>query len=334
MTTKLEDIGERAIIARIMARYVSSPIGDDCAHVRVSDEGIVLTTDPVPIPAARLFGGDEDPYWIGWLLVTINASDIAAAGGEPLVFLAAIEAPADLDVTAFERLLSGIRDSCNFYGFAYVGGNLKEADRIHAVGTAVARVGAAGLRRTGARAGQVLVSIGRGGVFWRDVLFAQKGTYPSDRMNSPLFRPIAQVRAMRAARAMLSAAIDNSDGLLPSISQLADSSGVKIVLNLEDLHIDAPEGVDPARLWLGWGDWNVIVTADPGDVEHIRAAVSQEGSVALIIGSVHDGTGAWLSRNGRILPAPRLESERFARDSWFRTGPTEYLKRLLTVDLP
>ena len=135
----LQDLGERELIRSVLPKYCSG-VGDDCAVVQLGDVDLLITTDPVPQPAARLLGKDPDVYWMGWLLVVINASDLAAAGAQPLAFLAAIEAPSNLPTSQFERLLEGVRDGCNAEGLYYAGGNLREAKgKLAAVGTALGK---------------------------------------------------------------------------------------------------------------------------------------------------------------------------------------------------
>src|SRR5262245_17352750 len=125
----LFDLGERRILREIIPRFVSAA-GDDCASVTLRSSHVLITTDPVPRPAARIIGQDDDPYWLGWLLVTINASDIAASGAVPEGFVAALDLPKHFAVTDFERLLQGIVDSCQAHGLRYVGGNIREANEI------------------------------------------------------------------------------------------------------------------------------------------------------------------------------------------------------------
>lgn len=76
----LIDLGERRILQTIIPRIVAGA-GDDCASIELPMGQLVATTDPVPPPAAASIGKDDDPFWMGWLLVTINASDLAARLG-------------------------------------------------------------------------------------------------------------------------------------------------------------------------------------------------------------------------------------------------------------
>lgn len=332
-------MGERAITSLILPKFCRA-VGDDCAILGIGELDIVLTTDPVPDPAARVIGGDDDLYWVGRLLVTINASDLAAAGAQPLAFLSAIECSSDLEVDKFERLLRGITDGCEEEGLEYVGGNLKESPRLTATGVAMGSCerGKA-LHRKGAKDGQILLSVGQGGIFWRDALATREGRRVADKLASPLFRPSSQVRNMHALSASvpISVAMDNSDGLLATAAQLAAANEMGVIVDLE--HLKVPEasflGMDEARLWLGWGDWNVLIGTDASQVPRVKELAEKSGFPVLVIGEFRaDLRGAFVKRGGEIREAPRLESERFAQDSWFTAGIDGYIKLLLGLDLP
>jgi thiamine-monophosphate kinase len=338
--TALRDLGERRIVREILPDYVIG-IGSDCANIDLPNAQIVTTTDPVPEPAAKILGGDPDLYWMGWLLVVINASDLSAAGASPLAFLAAIEAPADLEVQDFRRLLLGIKECCAAEGLRYVGGNLREAHRVAAVGTALGLSPAGGaITREGAKFGDVLVSIGTGGIFWRDVLSLRAGL-TIDKSSSPLFRPRSQLSVMNrlVSAHLVTAAIDNSDGLLPTLQQFASANGRGIVLDLERLRVPGIprtiEPIDPARLWLGWGDWNVVAAIRDTDVAAAQRLAEDLGGFVLPIGRFSESQPEVVLKRGDVFTlAPRLESERFAADSWFSAGIDAYLNQLTTVSLP
>jgi thiamine-monophosphate kinase len=106
-----------------------------------------------------------------------------------------------------------------------------------------------------------------------------------------------------------------------TVAEVSDTSGIQI---------------DRARLWLGWGDWNVIATMNPSDFATAQSIVSELGGVIVQIGKVASaGSGrVVLSRNGKTQEAPRLESERFAKDAWFTGGIESYLQLLTDAPLP
>jgi thiamine-monophosphate kinase len=339
MATTLRELGERYLLRHIIPEYCASA-GDDCASIGFDGCDIVVTTDPVPNPAAHILGGDADPYWMGWLLVVINASDLAAAGASPLAFLGALEIEPERSLEDFRRLLAGIRDSCANEGLAYVGGNLREGSRLGGVGTAIGRATHGEvLSRHGALPGDLLMSIGPGGVFWRDVFTALRRGIIPDKLKSPVFSPHSQIRVMHALakQGLIHAAIDNSDGLLPSLQQLAVANAVSVTLDTAPLSVaDSAElAIDPARLWLGWGDWNVLVAVEPGKLRAVLETGLGLGVEVTTIGNFKNGGAqVFIDRGGKTDPAPRLESERFAADSWFSEGIQGYIDRLLSVNLP
>jgi thiamine-monophosphate kinase len=336
----LADLGEREIVRRILPKYCHG-IGDDCALVTLDGHSICVTTDPVPEPAAKVIGNDPDMFWMGWLLVTINASDLAAAGAHPLAFVTSIEAPSNLLVSEFERLLEGIREGCVSEGLPYVGGNLKEAKALSAVGTAIGTSEPQCLlTRRGARPGDLVVSVGAGGIFWRDALRLRNLSISPVKETSPVFKPHSQVRAMEQLNraGLIAAAIDNSDGLLPTLVQLAETNSIGIRLDLDKLTVPMENvslEIDPARLWLGWGDWNVIAGVNSSQFERLRAAAATLGTSVHHIGEFIQGSPTVVLKRGiQVQQAPRLESERFARDSWFSEGIEGYVHRLLNLQIP
>ncbi len=336
----LGDLGEREIVSRILPKY-SVGIGDDCACVTINTQRFIVTTDPVPQPAAKVIGNDPDPYWMGWLLVTINASDLAAAGAHPLGFLAAIEASSSLTVYEFERFLTGVKEACEAERLKYVGGNLREGAVLSAVGTAIGFCDLGRpLTRQGAGAGDLVVSIGNGGIFWRDALALRTLQVTPVKESSPLYKPHSQLRAMErlGEQGLVVAAIDNSDGLLPTLTQLSMANSLGIRLDLEKLEVPmegVPLDIDPARLWMGWGDWIVIAAIRAADFERATELAGRVGIPVHQVGEfIESKPQVLLKRGGEIQIAPRLESERFARDSWFSEGISGYIDRLLGIKLP
>jgi thiamine-monophosphate kinase len=333
----LGDLGERKITEEILPT-ICPAAGDDCCYFNVGDFDLVVTTDPVPPPAALVIGGDRDLYWAGRLLVTINASDLAAAGAEPLVFVAAAEFPADTKVEDFQQLLRGIHDACGLEGLEYSGGNLKEAKSFAATGTAIGRVPTnKGLHRKGARAGDVLFSVGRGGEFWRDALRWRNGErFPKG--DSKLFAPISELRSMGilAREVRIACAMDNSDGLLSTLEQLSRLNSLAIELEVERLAVPdtALSTFDQARLWMGWGDWNVVLAVFPAHVEKIESVSRSHGIDLFRIGQFAAGSPeVRLVADGRSVRAPRFESERFAKDSWFSDGIDGYISKLQSLNV-
>ncbi|NNG74536.1 hypothetical protein HLI18_32745 [Rhizobium laguerreae] len=333
----LAELGERRILREIIPRYVDGA-GDDCADLGSIGGSAVVTTDPVPSPAAGLIGGDPDLFWMGWLLVTINASDLAAAGARPHSFVAALDLPGDLDVCDFERMLAGIKASCAANGLRYVGGNLREASKIAAVGTAIGSVTSQPLRRTGAQPGQIAVLVGNGGQFWADAERAMAGVQ-LDKITSPLFSPVSQAPNIYQLHeaGLLTCAMDTSDGLAPTLTELALVNDLAIDVDLVKIRsastfTDVQERAE--RLWMGWGDWAVVAAIEKSSLERFAQTAQQHRIPYTAIGEFAEGQSVRLVDGHRSIPMGRLESERFAEDSWFTIGIQEYVRRLRAFSLP
>jgi thiamine-monophosphate kinase len=334
----LFDLGERRILREIIPRYVSGA-GDDCAAIDPQFQNLVVTTDPVPRPAAQVIAGDDDPYWMGWLLVTINASDISAAGARPEAFLAAFDLETHFPVRLFERLLKGVADSCSANGLRYVGGNIREAKTLSAVGTAFGSSPLKSLGRRGAQSGDRIIALGDSGRFWSDAFLVRSGK-PVDKTSSPLFSPVSQSKITYHLheKELLRCATDTSDGLAPTLEELASVNGLKVEVDVASIRAgfktDAPIS-RPERLWFGWGDWTVVAAVSPENYSQVAATLSEMSAPWKKIGVFVEGTpGVELLDENRRIRAGRLESERFAADSWFTQGIDEYIRRLENFELP
>jgi thiamine-monophosphate kinase len=334
----LLDLGERRILREIIPRYVETA-GDDCASLLLRSPQLVITTDPVPRPAADVIGHDADPYWVGWLLVTINASDIAASGAYPEGFVAALDLPREYPVRKFERLLQGISDSCEANSLQYAGGNIRESSHISAVGSAVGSCQSAPLTRRGASDGDYVVILGTGGRFWHDALLVRSGK-KVDKKKSPLFSPIAQARVMHELHQakLIKCAMDTSDGLAPTLEELSTVNHLTIEVDVAAMRKASAFGhsVDrPERLWFGWGDWTIVLGVSKASTAPLGKLAQKLGAPVTTIGRFRKGdVGVILIDGERRIRAGRLESERFARDSWFTEGINEYIRRLEGYPLP
>jgi thiamine-monophosphate kinase len=335
----LFDLGERRILREVIPRFTEGA-GDDCAELEPTSRRVVVTTDPVPRPAAHVIGGDDDPRWLGWLLVTINASDIAASGAKPEGFVAALDLPRDYPLRLFERLLGGIQASCRANALRYIGGNIRETTgAVAGVGTAFGSSVKPVLSRSGALPGDFVLVVGESGRFWADAFRHRSGLH-LDKASSPLFSPVSQATTIHRLHEadLLACGMDTSDGLAPTLEELAIVNSVAIEVDLGALR-GASQYDDIAiraeRLWFGWGDWTVVSTVREAKLEALSTAMASICRPWAVIGRVVAGQAKVdLVDHDRRLRAHRLESERFASDSWFTEGIDEYIRRLEAFPLP
>jgi thiamine-monophosphate kinase len=347
-STRLEELGERRIINEILRpRYgkdASDRFGDDCAIVGETDNlpgrVVVATTDPCPEPVASLLGY-KDLYYRGWLLATINLSDLAASGATPLGLLTSLILPNELSVGEFTRLLDGIDECCRKSGTKVLGGNIKEGARIDLTATAIGSFAhGRGLSRRGCGAGDLLVVVGDLGLFWAGVVGLKRGV-PLEKHPEELLRniltPTPKVKVAQAIsdKGLLTACIDNSDGLYPSVAQLAEINGLQMLLSFEDvvfspevLHISSLTGISPLRFALGWGDWQLIGCCQWGNLGLLRETAVNHSTQLHVIGEVRNGKGVLLQNKSASKTMAPIDSQRFTADSWFTIGLDAYLKAL------
>ncbi len=346
---QLDDLGERALIETIFRpRYERNSVdlfGDDCAIVCRGeavggDDTIVATTDPCPEPMASLLGY-TDPYYRGWLLATINLSDLAAVGARPLGLLTSLILRNDMTVWQLLRLLDGIDDCCNTCNTRVIGGNIKEGSKTDLSATAIGLCqGGRFLSRLGCQLGDLIVVIGDLGLFWAGVLALQQGINIGEkekRLLNNILTPLPKVHLGReiAERGLMTACLDNSDGLYPSLIQLAEANSVQMYVNLqpvvfppESLYVSSMTGVDPMRFALGWGDWQLVGSCNQNNLNELMLVAQSHSIDVSVIGEVRAGNGVILHYAGRAAPMAPIDSQRFTKDSWFTAGLSSYIEKL------
>jgi len=271
---KLHEIGERRLTYGVTDRF-SIPF-DDCAWMDAGDDYLLVTTDMVGrkthFPEGATF------YQMGWYAVAVNASDIAAKGGTPAAYVAAMGLPRNLEERAYRELLEGMGDCMEHHGGVLVGGDTKEADDIIMAITALGRVKKNELmKRKGARPGDevwVTGTLGRGGAALLE--------HDMDA----LLMVEARVKEGRvlAASGNVTSCMDLSDGLAASLHQLMkiNACGFKIYEGALPVDGRAQKREDARELVLYYGgDYELLFTACKGSMEGLkhRMQVTKIGEV-------------------------------------------------------
>jgi thiamine-monophosphate kinase len=340
--SRLRDFGERRVVAELLRpRYRDQlAYGDDCAVVALPAQPceVVLTTDPCPFPLVCALGSDSLYHW-GWLLATINFSDLAAAGATPAGLMTSYILAPDLAIQEFEALLDGVDDCCALHDARVLGGNIKDGT-LQLTATAVGwcesgrRVG-----RSGARPGDVAVLIGCPGMLWAFALvergFATVADDDYRALAAAATRPRAKIRAGRAlaTRGLARAAIDVSDGVYAALTELCRTNGCGFDLQVHGLQLPVAVAgvarqarVDTLAMLSLWGDWNIVVVVEERHVADSLRAIHEEGDEARVLGVFTRGDTVRLtSPDGTAEVWEGNEFERFSPDSW--SG--EMLNRIL-----
>ena len=134
MTLKVSDIGEKELVRYIIANS-KDITPDDTAITGFDSTNLISTCDM--LIQSRHFPENMSYYDIGFKAVTVNVSDLAAMGADPLGFLLSIAIPKDLNLDSFKEILDGVLKACEFYSIPLIGGDTNEASEIIISGTAL-----------------------------------------------------------------------------------------------------------------------------------------------------------------------------------------------------
>ena len=134
MTLKVSDIGEKELIKYIIANS-PSVVPDDTAITQISFDNLISTCDM--LTESKHFPKNMSYYDMGFKAVTVNVSDLAAMGAQPIGFLLAIGIPKDLNLDSFKQLIDGVLKACEFYDIPLIGGDTNETSEIILTGTAL-----------------------------------------------------------------------------------------------------------------------------------------------------------------------------------------------------
>jgi hypothetical protein len=130
--------------------------------------------------------------------------------------------------------------------------------------------------------------------------------------------------------------MDTSDGFAPTPEELAI---VNQMIDLAALRSHSHRFADvvarPERPWFGWGDWTVVATVSDNMIPKVAHILSDSHHAWSDVGRILRGQpNVCLVDGDARMRAERLESERFAEDSWFVKGIGEYIRQLSTYPLP
>lgn len=134
MTLKVSDIGEKELVKYIIANS-KDITPDDTAITSFNSTKLISTCDM--LIQSRHFPDNMSYYDMGFKAVTVNVSDLAAMGANPLGFLLSIAIPKNLMLDSFKEIIDGVLNACEFYSILLIGGDTNEASEIIISGTAL-----------------------------------------------------------------------------------------------------------------------------------------------------------------------------------------------------
>lgn len=258
-------------------------IGDDCANLK--DLGIVITQDSL-VEDVHFVTEYITPYELGYKCAMVNISDIAASGAKPAYLTAAISLPKTCNAEFIEEFYQGLKSGAK--GAEIVGGDITGADKIFISITAIGKTeGRKISSRKNAKIGQKVVVSGLHGssaAGLKELMEAKKRV--EDKFTKAHFMPEAQLNFSKKIAESVDydyTMMDTSDGLVDTLSTIAQESGVKISVDFSKIPYD--KDIENFKDWqnlvlYGGEDYGLVAVLDEKDTAGMN-----------VIGEVKEGSG-------------------------------------------
>jgi thiamine-monophosphate kinase len=265
-------------------------------------DGLVITHDS--IAEGVHFLPHDPPASVGWKLVTVNLSDLAAKGATPAGALLSltISGPGRWELD----FLNGVEAACESYGLPLIGGDTIAlplgAPRVLGM-TVIGRAGSSVPHRADGQAGDSLWLVGTIGEAAVGLALLRDDRNATGPLIDIYRRPIPQLGAGQVLAPHAHAMMDVSDGLLLDARRMAEASRCAITIELDALPLSgafvAERGQDlGARLFAATGGDDYALLAalpaalDPATlslpkgtrISRIGSLVAGEASLSLTSG--------------------------------------------------
>lgn len=334
--TPISSIGEFGLIERLKKKCLDLDlsqrvtdrivlgIDDDTAVTRPSPEMLQLTTSDLLIEGVHFDLTYTSMKHLGWKLMVVNLSDIAAMGGVPVYALITIALPAKISVEMVDDLYEGILQAAQTYGCGIIGGDTNTS-----IGNTMLSATITGevpetflKRRNTAQPGDLICCSGSLGLSHAGlrVLLREKKRFLGEKQQEAFTSDLGEYTAavgkhlapkarfdistITAQQEWVHAMIDISDGLTSDLRHICNQSRVGADLFEEKISIDplvrkvADEfGESPLEYSLfGGEEYELLFTIDPGQEKKLHRLVSGISVIGRI--TEHQGTVRLIQKDG------------------------------------
>jgi thiamine-monophosphate kinase len=243
------------------------------------------------------------PADIGWKLVAVNFSDLAAMGARPVAVLFGLAAGPGRDARWGEEVATGLAQALARFGGVLLGGDtVRTGDASLLSLTALGSVPPGAARpRSGACAGDDLWVSGTIGDAGLGLEIANGTRRHEPHLLKRYRRPTPRVKLGLLLRGLATAAIDVSDGLLLDAGRLAAASGLRAEVCSASIPLSVSAraaGVAPALLAAMGDDYELLFAARPESRARVAQAATVAGVTVTRIGGLVAGEGVLL--DGRV----------------------------------
>ncbi len=271
-------------------------IGDDAALVQGSLQQI-LTTD-IAVEGTHFRTDWSSAYEIGRRIAAANIADVLSMNGRCEYLLVAATLTGNESLDWIRDLAQGIQDQASEAGAVVVGGDLARSQTLSIAITAVGNTDVP-IRRSGASVGDAIYLSSLTGWSAAGLAILSKGLVTS---GAAAARALNEYRAptldLSTDFSQATSMSDVSDALLIQGAQMAKASHVRFEIRCEDIE-SAPEFAELSSLASEIGG-NVLDWILQGGEDHALLATGKN-LPGLLIGTVFEGSGAAVMRNGQEI---------------------------------
>jgi thiamine-monophosphate kinase len=310
-------------LARAGEGRLSTGPGDDAAVWQPPARSQVVVTTDTLVEGVHFRPGDPAAD-LGWKLLAVSLSDLAAMGADPGPAFIAVSLPASWHVGQLLDLYEGLARCADSHGTVLAGGNFSMSPIAVLTSTCLGSVaGGRVLGRGGARPGWALALTGRvGGA--AAALRRIGATHPPSDLVAAAWDERARRPEPRLGpgRTLLAAgidvAIDVSDGVFLDAGRLLPGAAQRCGVLIDAARLPTVIGVReswPAS-WLevagGGEDYELLFAGPVGRVETACRRLRKSGCEAAVIGRFDKGEGVRVTAGGEVQPAPATGHQHFA----------------------
>jgi len=299
---KVSDIGEFGLIERIRKstrardKNIIIGIGDDAAAIKAPGHKYILLTTDTLVEGVHFDLKYFNFFELGWKLMAVNLSDIAAMGGKPEYALVTLGLPKNTKVSDIDSFYSGIKALGKKHDVKVIGGDIVNSPKSLFFTMDVFGTAGKVIRRSGAGIGDVIAAIENFGSssagltalkrYGRKALSLKPCAFNSRSHLMPLPMVDEGRRIAKYATSMM----DNSDGLARCLIEICKESkvGAKVYLG----KIPLAKGANLKDALDGGEDYNLVFTLSRNKIRSIKNC--------RIIGEITSGKRIYLiGSNGR-----------------------------------
>lgn len=329
---KISELGEFGLVEMIAEVLGARPTDDERVLLNIGDDTAVWNTG-TGVELATTDTMIEDVHFrletttcrdLGWKVLAINLSDIAAMGGVPRYALVSLGLSPDTGVEAVSDLYRGMKEIGDEFGCRVVGGDTVGAPCMMINVTLIGEALGPGcfMRRDAAKADDLIAvtgSLGNSGSGFR--MLNDDIDIPidvRDRFKEAHNRPVPRVREGQALlKAGVRAGMDLSDGLMSDLPKLCSMSGLAARVSVAKLpvSVDVKESFGPEAIALALTageDYELLVA---GSHEMLERASQEMTTPVTVIGEMVEGQPGvveLVDENGLPIEAPKSGWEHFS----------------------